>query len=78
MRFPRFLAVLLTTLVAAAPCAFAQTAPTLEERLSEAQFRAFGLDKLSAEELRGLNDWLAGEVAAALPRRKAPPMDAAA
>ena len=39
--------------------ALAQTnPPTLEERMSEAQFKSFGLDKLSAEELRGLNEWL--------------------
>ncbi|HNR92670.1 MAG TPA: hypothetical protein PKO41_09615 [Dokdonella sp.] len=62
MYFPRFLAVLLATL-AAAPGAFAQSAPTLEERLSEAQFKAFGLDKLTPEELQGLNAWLQGDVA---------------
>ena len=31
---------------------------SLEERMSEQEFRAAGLDKLSAEELASLNDWL--------------------
>ena len=34
--------------------------PTLEERMSQAEFHAAGLDKLSAEELARLNAWLAG------------------
>jgi hypothetical protein len=33
---------------------------TLEERMSQAQFHAAGLDKLSPEELKTLNDWLRG------------------
>jgi hypothetical protein len=33
---------------------------TLEERLSATQFKAFGLDKLTAEELQALNAWLQG------------------
>jgi hypothetical protein len=32
---------------------------TLEERMSEQEFRAAGLDRLSAEELASLNAWLA-------------------
>lgn len=32
--------------------------PTLEERMSQAEFRAAGLDKLSPEELQRLNVWL--------------------
>ncbi len=43
-----------------APTVFAQKGSTLEERMSAAQFKAYGLDKLSAEELKGLNDWLQG------------------
>lgn len=43
------------------PFAYAEkTQSTLEERLSAAQFKAYGLDKLSAEELQGLNQWLQG------------------
>ncbi|CAG1770950.1 MAG: hypothetical protein IT467_09870 [Dokdonella sp.] len=34
------------------------TAPTLEERMSQAEFHAAGLDKLSPEELAQLNAWL--------------------
>lgn len=37
---------------------------TLEERMSAAQFKAAGLDKLSAEELAALNAWLQGNHAA--------------
>jgi hypothetical protein len=33
---------------------------TLEERMSQGQFHAAGLDKLSPEELKTLNDWLRG------------------
>jgi hypothetical protein len=47
-------------------CAFGALAPavaqdfsTLEERMTEAEFRAAGLDRLSAEELASLNAWLA-------------------
>jgi len=39
--------------------AIAQTqAPTLEERMTGAEFRAAGLDKLSPDELARLNAWL--------------------
>ena len=31
---------------------------SLEERMSQAQFHAAGLDKLSPEELKVLNDWV--------------------
>jgi len=41
-----------------APFAAAQSFSTLEERMSVAQFRAAGLDKLSPEELAQLNAWL--------------------
>ena len=63
MRFPRFLGLLLASF-AILPHAIAQSAPTLEERLSEAQFKSYGLDKLTPQELQGLNNWLQGEVAA--------------
>ncbi len=46
-------------LFATASVAGAQTAaPTLEERMSQAEFHATGLDKLSAQELQQLNAWL--------------------
>lgn len=50
------LPALLLTLAAAAAAA---EAPTLEERMSKGEFHAAGLDKLSAEELKTLNAWLA-------------------
>jgi hypothetical protein len=47
------------SLLVTASAANAQTpSPTLEERMSQADFSAAGLDKLSAEELRALNAWL--------------------
>lgn len=42
--------------------------PTLEERLSSSQFKAFGLEKLTPEELKGLNEWLHGKGALATSR----------
>jgi len=33
-------------------------APTLEERMSETDFKAAGLEKLSPEQLKYLNDWI--------------------
>lgn len=50
-------AALLSSLVLVAPVS-AQTFSSLEERMSAADFRAAGLDKLSADELAKLNDWL--------------------
>ena len=35
------------------------TTPTLEERMSQGEFRAAGLNKLAPAELKALNDWLA-------------------
>lgn len=47
------------SLLVAASAASAQTqSPTLEERMSQADFSAAGLHKLSPEELRSLNAWL--------------------
>jgi hypothetical protein len=44
---------------AASVVASAQTAsPTLEERMSQSEFTAAGLDKLSPQELQQLNAWL--------------------
>jgi hypothetical protein len=41
--------------------ASAQEFSSLEERMSAAEFRAAGLDKLSAEELAALNAWIRGK-----------------
>jgi hypothetical protein len=43
----------------------AQSFSSLEERMNAAEFRAAGLDKLSAEELAALNEWLRTRGAAA-------------
>lgn len=48
----------LTLLVAASAANAQTTSPTLEERMSQADFSAAGLHKLSPEELRALNAWL--------------------
>jgi hypothetical protein len=48
------LAILVTGLAAAAEFS------SLEERMSQSQFHAAGLDKLSPQELKNLNDWLRG------------------
>src|SRR5687768_13605210 len=48
---------LLIALALAAPVA-AQDFSSLEERMSDAEFRAAGLDRLSPEELANLNGWL--------------------
>jgi hypothetical protein len=55
---PRFTATALALLLMGA--ASAAEFSTLEERMSQAQFHAAGLDKLSPEELKTLNDWLRG------------------
>ncbi|WP_395683461.1 hypothetical protein [Dokdonella sp.] len=55
----RLIPSLALTLLVAATAASAQTPPpTLEERMSQAEFHAAGLDKLSADELAQLNAWL--------------------
>jgi hypothetical protein len=55
----RLIPSLALTLLVAATTASAQTQPpTLEERMSQAEFHAAGLDKLSPEELAQLNTWL--------------------
>ncbi|GAA0707526.1 hypothetical protein [Dokdonella soli] len=49
----------LTLLVVVATAASAQSqSPTLEERMSQTEFHAAGLDKLSPQELQQLNAWL--------------------
>ena len=57
--FPSVLPVVLA--LAATVTAAAQTpqqAPTLEERMSQAELKAAGLDRLSPEQLKFLNEWL--------------------
>jgi hypothetical protein len=57
--FPSVLPIVLA--LAATVTAAAQTpqqAPTLEERMSQAELKAAGLDRLSPEELKFLNEWL--------------------
>lgn len=48
----------LAALFAFMSCANAATFSSLEERMSQAEFHAAGLDKLSPEELKNLDDWL--------------------
>ena len=50
---PAVLCLLLT-----APSVFAQQFSSLEERMSESDFKAAGLDKLSPDELKYLDQWL--------------------
>ena len=45
---------------------------TLEERMSYKDFTRFGLDKLSPEQLRGLNDWMKAHGGACVPAAAAP------
>lgn len=51
-------ALLLATLLALPALAGAQDAPPLQQAMSAEEFKAAGLDKLSAEELARLNAWL--------------------
>ena len=59
----RSLLVSLALCVAFAGAAFAQSFSSLEERMTEAEFKAAGLDKLTPEELAALNAFIAGETA---------------
>jgi hypothetical protein len=55
----RSLSTLILLLLVACCTAQAQPqAPTLEERMSLDEFNAAGLDRLSAEQLKFLNDWI--------------------
>jgi hypothetical protein len=69
------LSLLLTALLACSGLAEAQRFSSLEERMSDAEFRAAGLDTLSAAQLAALNQWLTerGLVGA---DASAPPADA--
>jgi len=55
---PRLTATALALLLIGA--ASAAEFSSVEERMSQAQFHAAGLDKLSPQELKNLNDWLRG------------------
>lgn len=55
---PRLIATALAILLTGA--ASAAELSSLEERMSQEQFHAAGLDKLSPQELKNLNDWLRG------------------
>lgn len=54
-----FLALVLAASIVPAAALQAASFSTLEERMSAAEFRSAGLEKLSPEELAALNDWLA-------------------
>ncbi|NII11776.1 hypothetical protein [Oleiagrimonas sp. C23AA] len=53
-----WLAGLMLGTLALAPNLYAKPPATLQERMSYAQFKQLGLDKLSDEQLKGLNQWL--------------------
>ena len=60
---------ILVTLVLFSLCggyALAQQFSTLEERMTYAEFKAAGLEKLTPEELAALNSWLAGKSSGAV------------
>lgn len=54
----RFRALVLAATLSAATAAQAVEFSTLEERMSGKEFSAAGLDRLSPEQLKSLNDWL--------------------
>ena len=57
--------VLLVVLALAATLACASGFSSLEERMSQAEFHAAGLDKLSPDEIKALDAWLAAHYATA-------------
>ena len=59
MRRPTRALVLTAALAACAmTSAHADDNSTLEERMSYKDFKSFGLDKLTPEQIKGLNDWM--------------------
>jgi hypothetical protein len=64
---------LFAALLAFSLTASAQQFSSVEERMTGAEFKAAGLDKLSAEELKALNDWLRKDVGAAVVSASAQP-----
>ena len=71
MRCRHLLVSLLVCVAIAAPLAFAQQFSSVEERMSSADFKAAGLDKLSPEELAKLNAFIKNEVEARTARAHA-------
>ncbi|MCD7097418.1 hypothetical protein [Stenotrophomonas sp. MMGLT7] len=67
MSSPRMLrlaaAIVLSTCFAAPGIAQRAVSGDLQQQMTPAEFKAAGLDKLSAQELAALNDWLHGKVA---------------
>jgi hypothetical protein len=61
----RLLITSLFVLTLASGTVLAQQFSSLEERMTEAEFKAAGLDKLSPEELNALNNWLSTRVGGA-------------
>jgi hypothetical protein len=57
-RTTRMLPLCALLLACMAPHARADDTSTLEERMSFKEFTRFGLDKLSPDQLRGLNEWM--------------------
>jgi hypothetical protein len=62
MRYRSLLLMFATGLAFATPLVFAQQFSSVEERMSSADFKAAGLDKLSPEELARLNAFIKSEV----------------
>jgi hypothetical protein len=62
MRCRHLLVSLIVCVAVAAPLAFAQQFSSLEERMSSADFKAAGLNKLSPEELARLNAYIRNEM----------------
>lgn len=62
----RSLLVALVLFSLATGTAVAQQFSTLEERMTHAEFKASGLEKLTPEELAALNAWLAGKASGAV------------
>ena len=62
MRCRSLILMLAAGLAFAAPLVFAQQFSSVEERMSSADFKAAGLDKLSPEELARLNAFIRNEV----------------
>jgi hypothetical protein len=57
----RFIVLALVLFSLVGGTALAQQFSTLEERMTYAEFKAAGLEKLTPEELAALNSWLAGK-----------------
>ena len=57
----RLIVVALVLISLAGGTALAQQFSTLEERMTYAEFKAAGLEKLTPEELAALNSWLSGK-----------------